>query len=186
MNTIINEKEVVLEIKKSKFISIIKKLDNIDSVKDIINDIKKEYPKANHYCYAYIFDEYKKSSDDKEPASSAGIPILEVLNKNELNHVLCVVVRYFGGIKLGVGGLIRAYTDSAKETLIDNIKEEKDYLVIEIISNYESQNKLDNLFKDYIISKDFKEIVTYRIELPVDKKELLNNIEYKLIETITK
>ena len=108
MFTIKENNTYELEIKKSKFISKIYKVKNIDKVNTILSDLKKEYSDATHHCYAYIINEHKKSSDDGEPGGTAGIPILQVLDKNNLNYVLCVVIRYFGGIKLGAGGLVRA------------------------------------------------------------------------------
>ena len=107
--------EIIIE--KSKFIGIIKPLNNKDDVKNILNEIKKEYPKATHYCYGYIVNGLQKSNDDGEPSSTAGKPILETLLKNDLFNVILIVVRYFGGIKLGAGGLTRAYVDSASQTI---------------------------------------------------------------------
>ena len=104
-----------LEIKKSKFICLIYKIDNKDLVNNIINDLKKEYKHATHYCYAYIIENNQKYYDDKEPKGSAGIPILNVLKKKNLTNTLAVVIRYYGGIKLGIGPLIRAYTKVVSE-----------------------------------------------------------------------
>jgi len=111
----INENVVTkLEIKRSIFISYLYKIDTIEEIANIITSIKQEHKGANHYCYAYILENLKKASDDGEPSKTAGMPILNILEKNELDHILCVVVRYFGGIKLGAGGLVRAYSESAK------------------------------------------------------------------------
>ncbi|MFA5407982.1 MAG: YigZ family protein, partial [Bacilli bacterium] len=97
-----------LTIKNSKFIAILFPLSNEDKIDEIINNLKSQYKNATHYCYAYIIDNIKHSNDDGEPSGTAGQPILNVLEGNDLNNVLCVVIRYFGGIKLGAGGLIRA------------------------------------------------------------------------------
>ena len=110
MKTILNNYVSELEINKSRFITLLYKVDNIDLIKEKLDLVKDLYKDATHYCYAYIIDNNKKSSDDGEPGGTAGVPIMEVLLKNDLNYVLCVVVRYFGGIKLGAGGLVRAYT----------------------------------------------------------------------------
>ena len=184
MNTIINEKKELIEIKKSKFISIILKIDDINSIKDIINNYKKEYPKATHYCYAYSVDGLKKSSDDGEPGGSAGVPIMEIINKNDLNHVLVIVIRYFGGIKLGMGGLIRAYSEACRVLVKDNIKEEINGYKIRINTTYQEQSKLDNILKDYIIEKKYDNTVQYIIKIPVEKIDLLNNIDYEIIDNI--
>ena len=180
MNTIINNKESILEVKKSKFICILLKEKSTDQIKNIINEYRKKYPKATHYCYAYVINNQKKSSDDGEPGGSAGIPILEVLNKNNLNNVLCIVIRYFGGIKLGMGGLIRAYTDSVSNTLKDNITEEIEYASISFNSDYSSQNKIDNLLKDYKVKKEYLDNITYLVEIPVKNLYILDGIEYEI------
>lgn len=106
-----------LEIKKSKFIGYYYQVDTIDEIDIILSDLKKEHKKARHIPYAYKINGQIKKSDDKEPSGTAGMPILNVIDKNDLNHVLIVIVRYFGGIKLGAGGLIRAYSNTAKECI---------------------------------------------------------------------
>lgn len=185
MNTIIENKESILEIKKSKFICVLLKEKNTDYIKDIINEYKKKYTKATHYCYAYVINNQKKSSDDGEPGGSAGIPILEVLNKNNLNNVLCIVIRYFGGIKLGMGGLIRAYTDSVSSALENNITEEIEYATITFNTDYSSQNKIDNLLKNYEVKKEYLDDVTYIVKIPVNNLDILNSIKYQIINKYT-
>ena len=99
LNTIIfNKNEIV--INKSRFITLIYNVNSKDDVNNILNKIKCDYPNATHYVYAYIIDGIMYATDDKEPSGTAGKPILNVLVRNNLNHILCVVVRYFGGIKL--------------------------------------------------------------------------------------
>jgi uncharacterized YigZ family protein len=105
------------EIKKSKFIGYYYEVDTIDEINDILKELKKEHKKAKHLPYAYKIDNLVKKSDDKEPSNTAGSPIFNIIEKNNLNHTLIVIVRYFGGIKLGAGGLIRAYGTTAKETI---------------------------------------------------------------------
>lgn len=110
-------KQGELLAKKSKFISFLYNIDCERSVQEILSDLKIKYKKATHICYAYKICQNKielvKFSDDNEPNGSAGRPILNVIEKSKLKNVLVVVIRYFGGIKLGVGGLFRAYTKSA-------------------------------------------------------------------------
>lgn len=115
---LINKKEII--VKKSKFIGYYYSIDNILEVKDILEYIKKEHKKARHIPYAYIINNNIKRSDDKEPSGTAGIPIYTVLEKKKLNNVLVIVVRYFGGIKLGAGGLFRAYMDITNEVVKEN------------------------------------------------------------------
>ena len=107
----------ILEIKKSKFIGYYYEVDSIDEVINILELLKKNNKKARHIPYAYKIDNQIKKSDDKEPSGTSGMPILNIIEKNNLNHVLIAVVRYFGGIKLGAGGLIRAYGNTAKEVI---------------------------------------------------------------------
>jgi len=177
MYTIKNANTYELEIKKSKFITKLYKVHNIDEINTILNSLKKEYSDATHHCYAYIINEHKKSSDDGEPGGTAGIPILQVLDKNNLNYVLCVVIRYFGGIKLGAGGLVRAYTKSVsdliKETkIVELIKGYK----IEIEILYEEQKQLDYIIKDFKYSKSYDNKVTYQILIP--QEDIIKLQEY--------
>ena len=123
INTILANSSSELEIKKSKFIANVIKITDEQDAKEKLNQIRKEYSDARHNCYAYIvYDnetktKIEKSSDDREPSGTAGIPMLTLLQKNNLVNVLIVVTRYFGGILLGTGGLVRAYTDSSKQAL---------------------------------------------------------------------
>lgn len=123
INTILANSSSELDVKKSKFIANIIKITDEQDAKEKLNQIRKEYSDARHNCYAYIvYDnetktKIEKSSDDREPSGTAGIPMLTLLQKNNLVNVLIVVTRYFGGILLGTGGLVRAYTDSSKQAL---------------------------------------------------------------------
>lgn len=117
MKTIVDCFSNEIVIQKSRFIGLIRPIKSSEDVKNILVSIRKEYPKATHYCYGYVVNGQCKSNDDGEPSSTAGKPILEVLLKNGLTGVLLVVVRYFGGIMLGAGGLTRAYVDSACQVI---------------------------------------------------------------------
>ena len=110
------------EIKKSRFITYLYDLENEEEIDKIINEIKDEHKKARHVVYVYKINNTAKINDDGEPKGTAGMPIFNVIEKNNLNNVLIVVVRYFGGIKLGAGGLFRAYSNSASE-IIKNIRD---------------------------------------------------------------
>ncbi len=112
---LINKYEYV--IKKSKFIGYFYKIESIDEIEIILNNLKKENKKANHFPYAYICNTNIKKSDDKEPSGTAGSPILNVLERNNFNSHIIIVVRYFGGIKLGVGPLLRSYSKCANEVI---------------------------------------------------------------------
>lgn len=104
-------------IKKSKFIAYFYEVEKIDEVKDIMECLKKEHKKARHIPYAYFLDNTAGKSDDKEPSGTAGLPIYNILESNKCKNSLIAVVRYFGGIKLGAGGLLRAYKTAAAEVL---------------------------------------------------------------------
>ena len=112
------EHEII--IKKSRFITHLKRVDTEKEAINFINEIKKNHYKANHNCSAFMIGEthqIQRMSDDGEPSGTAGNPMLEVLKRNDVHNVVAVVTRYFGGIKLGAGGLIRAYAGAVAETI---------------------------------------------------------------------
>ena len=118
--TIANDGIVEEEIKKSRFICHLKRISSEEEGREFIAQIKKEHHKANHSCSAMIVGDdgqIKRSSDDGEPSGTAGVPMLTVLEKQGLTNVVAVVTRYFGGIKLGAGGLIRAYSGSVAHAI---------------------------------------------------------------------
>ena len=113
--TIVRDCQHEIVIEKSRFICTLKKAATEEEAQDFIKETKKKYWDATHNCSAYIIGESvaaQRSNDDGEPSGTAGLPMLEVLRKNNLHNVAAVVTRYFGGIKLGAGGLVRAYTNS--------------------------------------------------------------------------
>lgn len=188
MYTISNNSKYELIIKNSKFITLLYKINNEDIVKKILNNVKEIYPDATHYCYAYIIDNQKKSSDDGEPSKTAGLPILKVLENNQLNHILAIVVRYFGGIKLGANGLIRAYSKCTSNALKENtIKELIQGYNINITFHYQNLKKIDYLLKDIKInSKTFDNSITYNLDIPTTFLNIIinNNIPYQIIKDI--
>ena len=103
------------KIKNSKFIGYLYEVTSLDETKIIIDNLKKEHPKAKHIPYAYKINDYLKRSDDKEPSGTAGNPILNIIIKKNLNNQLIAIVRYFGGTKLGASNLLRTYSDIAKK-----------------------------------------------------------------------
>ena len=190
MYSIDTKTTTLIEINKSKFYCELIPINSLNEIDSIINNIKKEYKDATHYCYAYIFDTTKRFSDDGEPGGTAGMPILNVLEQNNLDHVLAVVIRYFGGIKLGAGGLVRAYTNSVCES-INNSK------IIELINGkkisieftYDNIKQIDYLLKDAnIISKEFNTNITYifSIQDNINIKEILSNyiLNYNELDNI--
>lgn len=167
MNTIKTNTQNTIIINKSKFICLLIKIDDEKSIDTTLNNIKKEYKDATHYCYGYIIDNVKRFSDDKEPNGTAGMPILNVLENNNLNHILCVVIRYFGGIKLGAGGLVRSYTNSVVEALkksniITLLKGKK----IKLTFNYDNTKEIDYILNDITnIEKNYELYTTYTFEI---------------------
>ena len=170
IKTILANSSSELDVKKSKFIANIIKITDEQDAKEKLNQIRKKYSDARHNCYAYIIydnetkTKIEKSSDDREPSGTAGIPMLTLLQKNNLVNVLIVVTRYFGGILLGTGGLVRAYTDSSKQALeAAKIIELQYGEILEYCIEYDEFE----YFK-YICEKNNIEIV---------KTEYLNNIK---------
>ncbi|HBA37687.1 MAG TPA: proline dipeptidase [Firmicutes bacterium] len=104
-----------LTIKKSRFIGLLYSIDNVDDVDSILSSLKVEHKKARHIPYAYKIGPYAKKTDDKEPSGTAGTPIWNVIERKNLDNILIVVVRYFGGTKLGSGPLLRAYSKAASD-----------------------------------------------------------------------
>ena len=167
--------ENTIEIKKSKFITKLYKVNNINEVNEILKEINEKYSDATHICYAYILENTEKCSDDGEPSGTAGLPILNILKKKNLVNVLAVVIRYFGGIKLGAGGLVRAYSGCVNDTLklTDIIKLTEGYLV-ELEFNYDQVKLVDYILNDKkIINKEYNDNIIYKFYL---SKEQLNFI----------
>ncbi len=182
MKILIKEEENLITINKSKFIGIIKKISNKDDAEEILKNIRKQYSDATHICYAYILPNTSKYSDDNEPIGTAGIPILDLLKKNDLNYTIAIVIRYFGGVKLGSNGLIRAYTRTIKELINNNIKDIEIGYLIEINEDYNKSSLIDYLLKDEtIISKDYQDKIIIKAIVKKKTLENLSNVNYKII-----
>ena len=154
-----------LIIKNSKFISLIFRVYSKKEVNNILDNIKKEYPNATHYCYGYVIDSDIRANDDNEPSGTAGYPILNQITSNNLNYTLIVVVRYFGGIKLGVRPLTRTYAKVSREVIRDNniIELEKGY-DINIVFNYNDIKDIDYILSNSkIITKIFDKNIIYNV-----------------------
>ena len=109
-----------IEIKKSRFLCYLHRCECEEEAKAFVQQIKKAHPSARHACYAFVIGEHnelQRSNDDGEPAGTAGVPMLECLTQRNVQDIVAVTVRYFGGIKLGAGGLIRAYAKSVTNAL---------------------------------------------------------------------
>ena len=174
------------EISKSRFITYLAHIENEQQAQEFITSIKKKHFDARHNCSAYIIgqrSEIQKASDDGEPSGTAGAPMLEVLKKNELSDLVVVVTRYFGGIKLGAGGLIRAYGKSVslglenasivKRTIFHPYHLELDYNLLGTLENYLHQNNLRTQNKEYsdIVSLD---LLLEKNQIDSTLKDILN------------
>lgn len=166
-------------LKKSKFITKLYRADSIEEINNILNNIKSEYQDATHICYGYILNEIEKCSDDGEPSKTAGIPILNVLKKNNLTNVLAIVIRYFGGIKLGAGGLLRAYSNSVIEALNKaNIVELTEGYLVELEFKHDQIKLVDYLLNGKeIINKNYDNNVIYSFYLSKDELSFVSELE---------
>jgi uncharacterized YigZ family protein len=151
--------------KKSRFIGLLYHTETIDEINNILENIRNVYPNANHYTYAYILDDsVQKYSDDGEPNRTAGYPILEVIKNNGLNDCLIIVIRYFGGILLGGGGLIRAYSHTASLAISKAAFTKKiTTYYCSVTCDYDFLGNIDKIIRDYTIldKVDYGESVTF-------------------------
>lgn len=185
MKILKNNNENILIINKSKFIGIIQKVYTKEEINSFLNALRIKYKDATHICYAYVLNNEKKYSDDGEPSGTAGLPILDVLEKNNLNYCLAIVIRYFGGIKLSSNGLVRAYSNSISELIKNNIKDIEYGYLLRIIEDYNKSNDLDYLLKDSnIINKDFKDKIIIDVIISKDLLNKLSNINYQIIKEV--
>lgn len=174
------------EIKKSRFICHLKRVTSEEEARDFIAAIKKEHYRANHSCSAMIIgenSEVKRSSDDGEPSGTAGVPMLTVLEKQELTNVVAVVTRYFGGIKLGAGGLIRAYTSSVAQALNEiGLVTVKEQVGLQVILTYPQYQTFANFLEQENLEEfntQFLEYVTSDIYTDEDR---LSDLQSALTE----
>ncbi|MEY8291502.1 YigZ family protein [Carnobacteriaceae bacterium 52-44] len=174
-----------IEIKKSRFICHLKRVESEEEAQAFIEEIKKEHWKATHNCSAYTIgmnDDIQRAHDDGEPSGTAGVPMLEIFLKRELKNVAAVVTRYFGGTKLGAGGLIRAYGGAVNEAVDQiGVVERQLQRLIDVTVTYSQSGKVENSLREanYTIQDTlYTENITYQCVVPLEKEE-------KFIEDIT-
>lgn len=176
-------------INKSKFITTIIPIQNIEEANLNLTELRKKYFDATHNCYAYVIGdnyEIQKQSDDGEPQKTAGFPILDMIKKLNITNVLVVVTRYFGGTLLGASGLIKAYGESAKLAILKaNLYLKETLLETTIPFNYKEYNQIKNLSYLTIINEVFSADVLATILIKeIDKNKLIDYLEnilkYKL------
>lgn len=165
-------------IEKSRFITYLEYCENEEQYKEYLKTIKKKHYDATHVCSAFLGKDTRRSSDDGEPSGTAGVPMLSCLDKLGMENTAAFVVRYFGGIKLGAGGLIRAYSSSVSEAIKQaDLVEDRIFNQYTITLNYETANRID-----YLLNKECEEVETEYSEnvkytfLTNDEK-VLNRIE---------
>ena len=174
-----------IEIKKSRFLCYLHKTFDEADAKNFILQVRKAHPNANHHCYAFIIgeqNEIQRSNDDGEPAGTAGVPMLECLANRQMQDIVAVTVRYFGGIKLGAGGLIRAYSKSVSEALQTAVITKKEHMQMYTLTfPYDYIGKLDYYFRSHqidILDKDYGEQLCYtfitKSNIDVDISEITN------------
>lgn len=159
--------EHTLIIKKSEFICTLIPLNDENKINETIDFYKEKYKDATHNCVAYLVGTKERANDDGEPSGTAGLPMLNVLKKQELSNIIAIVTRYFGGIKLGAGGLTRAYSQAVAETLKEaNIVEKNLIDVYDVSLDYSFTKKFEHLLKVNAIdciNKEYSDQVTYRL-----------------------
>lgn len=180
--TIKDETSAQFEEKKSIFIGHVKRVYNEDDAKEFISKIRGEHKEARHNVYAYVIGEnmgIQRYSDDGEPQGTGGLPVLDVIKKNEITDVVLVVTRYFGGILLGKGGLVRAYSKGAALAVSEGgIVEKVKGTIIDIIIEYDMLGKVQYLFEQnlwHIENIDYTDKVKLNMYCPSDILELVQN-----------
>ncbi|MBR3811681.1 MAG: YigZ family protein [Agathobacter sp.] len=164
--------------KKSRFIATVRPVETEEEAVSFINEMKKKYWDARHNCSAFVIGEHQeltRCSDDGEPAQTAGRPMLDVLLKEGITNVAVVVTRYFGGVLLGTGGLVRAYQKSVQEGLLNSqIIEKRNGLLLYIKTDYNGLGKLQYLFAQKEIAiqnSEYAADVLLTVLVPVERKE---------------
>lgn len=171
MKSISKPISVSYTIKHSDFIALLFPVFDMDDITNRLSKVKEDHPNANHHCYAYLLgdaQDIQKANDDGEPSQTAGMPILERLKTHDMTNVLCVVVRYFGGVKLGAGGLIRAYGKGPalcleQATLTKKIM----FSILSIQANFDYIGVLEHTLSDVrLLNRHYDEQVQFTVEIP--------------------
>lgn len=180
--TIKNLEREEIKILKSKFIATAIPVKSYEHAKDEYDKVKKEYFDSRHNCWAWRFGENGldfRYSDDSEPSGSAGKPILFAIKKYEVSDVLVVVTRFFGGVKLGVGGLVRAYSDATELVLQKCDKVKIDITKsVKIFTTYEDISIIKNLLDAYAVTYEdnYTDLIDIKSEIPISKVEEFTNL----------
>ena len=187
--TIYQDGQNEIEIKGSRFIAHFKRTETEEEALEFIQAIKKEHWKATHNCSAYLIgerDEVQRAMDDGEPSGTAGVPMLEVLKKQALKNTTVVVTRYFGGTKLGAGGLVRAYTGAVAEGLkAIGVVQASLETILKVTIDYSTVGKLEYYLETNTISvvdKEFTDVVAIHCSLPVEEVDSFQESVIELLQ----
>lgn len=160
-------------IERSRFICYLKRVQNEEGYREYLAQIRKKHYDASHVCSALLCHNIQRSSDDGEPSGTAGAPMLNALKQNDMDETCALVVRYFGGIKLGAGGLIRAYSKAVSDTLKEaSLAKDVIYTRYELKLSYEQANRIANYLRSNTILLDtvYDEDVTFIFALDDERK----------------
>ena len=186
MRKLTESQEGIYIEKKSKFICHLYSVKNVDEITEILKSEKKKYYDARHHCFAYILGDDAsdiKCSDDGEPSGTAGRPMLDVLQKEGVTDILCVVIRYFGGTLLGTGGLVRAYQSALKDAIEkSSFKNESEAVIVKYKYAYNFDAKISSYLRDKnikVLANDYSDMVEITIVL---EKDIYSSIDLRLTD----
>ncbi|MCR4928980.1 MAG: YigZ family protein [Lachnospiraceae bacterium] len=186
MRKLTESREGIYIEKKSKFICHLYSVKNVDEITEILKSEKKKYYDARHHCFAYILGDDAsdiKCSDDGEPSGTAGRPMLDVLQKEGVTDILCVVIRYFGGTLLGTGGLVRAYQNALKDAIEkSSFKNESEAVIVKYKYAYNFDAKISSFLRDKnikVLANDYSDMVEITIVL---EKDIYSSIDLRLTD----
>lgn len=186
MRKLTESQEGIYIEKKSKFICHLYSVKNVDEITEILKSEKKKYYDARHHCFAYILGDDAldiKCSDDGEPSGTAGRPMLDLLQKEGVTDILCVVIRYFGGTLLGTGGLVRAYQSALKDAIEkSSFKNESKAVIVKYKYAYNFDAKISSFLRDKnikVLANDYSDMVEITIVL---EKDIYSSIDLRLTD----
>ena len=186
MRKLTESREGIYIEKKSKFICHLYSVKNVDEITEILKSEKKKYYDARHLYFAYILGDDAsdiKCSDDGEPSGTAGRPMLDVLQKEGVTDILCVVIRYFGGTLLGTGGLVRAYQSTLKDAIEkSSFKNESEAVIVKYKYAYNFDAKISSYLRDKnikVLANDYSDMVEITIVL---EKDIYSSIDLRLTD----
>ena len=178
--TIARDGEVELEVKRSRFLCTLQRVESEEDARAVVERLRKQHWDARHHCSAFVIGpggQIARSSDDGEPSGTAGAPMLEVLTGREVSDVVAVVTRWFGGVLLGTGGLVRAYSDSVRAGL-DAVGTLRRDLVVEheLVVSHSEAGRVDNELRTrgfHVLDAAYAEAVTLRLGVTADEQDTL-------------